>query len=141
MNERVSKIKYKVNNQTEVYNRIVANFDNFSELILLPEPPIPSCKSYTLIPAASNSILQPAHTSAGRPPTSTVGQKGPGLLSIFMDSASVREGGVNMVNAAMQSPGSIASQVLMTASHVSFSLLCLLVLRQLPVVWLSLPRP
>jgi hypothetical protein len=29
------------------------------------------------------------------------------------------EGGVNIVNAAMQSPGSIASQVLMTASHVS----------------------
>ena len=39
---------------------------------------------------------------------------------MVMDSASVREGGINIVNAAMQSPGSIASQVLMAASHVSF---------------------
>ena len=47
-------------------------------------------KNHSLILAASNSTLQPRHTSAGRPPTSTVGQKGPGPLSMVMDSASVR---------------------------------------------------
>ena len=38
---------------------------------------------------------------------------------MIQSSASVREGGVSIANAAMQSPGSIASQVLMAASHVS----------------------
>jgi hypothetical protein len=44
----------------------------------------------------------------------------PGPHSVILDDASVREGGVSITNAVMQSPSSIASQVLMAASHVSF---------------------
>jgi hypothetical protein len=45
--------------------------------------------------------------------------EGPGLPSVILDDASAREGCVSIANTAMQSPGSIASQVLIAASHVS----------------------
>jgi hypothetical protein len=48
-----------------------------------------------------------------------VGQKGPGLPTVVLALASVREGGANIVSTAMQSWGGTASQMPMTASHVS----------------------
>ena len=60
----------------------------------------------------AHTLLDDLRHSPGR-------TEGPGLHSVILDDASVREGGANMINAAMQSPGSIASQVLMAASHVS----------------------
>ena len=48
-----------------------------------------------------------------------VGQKGPGLPTVVLATASVREGGANIVSTAMQSWGGMASLMPMTASHVS----------------------
>jgi hypothetical protein len=71
------------------------------------------------------SLLRRIHTTGAHVYTGMttdvhqVGQKGPGLPTVVLAIASVREGGANIVSTAMQSWGGTASQMPMTASHVS----------------------
>ena len=117
MNERVSKIIKWVT----ILRCIITDcrkFDNFYWLILSPIVNT-TFKIYTYILAASNNTLQLAHTSAGRPPTSTGRTERPGSPLHGHGQRECAEGGVNVSQRLIQSRGSIASQVLMTASHVS----------------------